>query len=135
MKKSILITFLLISSPLLAQQVSTIDFMKVVDGNRNELIYYYENNWKVLRDMALDRDYIVSYELLETEADSTGDFDILLITRYKDEEAYGKAEERFQGLIKEIQTDGGPKLMNNLTPLQFRDWKFSKTTKTVFSGS
>ncbi len=109
--------------------------MKVVDGNRDELIYYYENNWKVLRDMALEREYIISYELLETEADSTGDFDILLITRYKNQEAYEKAEERFQGLIRQIQTDGGPKLMNELTPPQFRDWKFSRTTKTVFSGS
>lgn len=135
MKKLLLSIILLSSTPLFAQHVSTIDFMKVIDGNREELIYYYENNWKVLRDMALQRNYIVSYELLETQADSTGDFDILLITRYKNEEAYNKAEERFQGLIKEIQNDGGPKLMNDLKPAEFRDWKFSKTTKTVFSGS
>ena len=135
MKNILLITLFLCSTPLFAQQVSTIDFMKVINGNRAELIYYYENNWKVLRDMALERNYIVSYELLETEAESTGDFDILLITRYENEEAYEKAEERFQGLIREIQTASGPKLMNDLTPSQFRDWKFSKTTKTVFSGS
>lgn len=135
MKNFLLVTLFLCTTPLFAQQVSTIDFMKVIDGNRDELIYYYENNWKVLRDMALERNYIVSYELLETEADSTGDFDILLITRYENEEAYEKAEERFQGLIREIQSEGGPKLMNDLTPAQFRDWKFSKTSKTVFSGS
>ncbi|MEP5944089.1 MAG: hypothetical protein ABJ356_05975, partial [Balneola sp.] len=70
MKKLLFLLILLSAGSVSAQEVSIFDFVKTVDNNKEELIYYYENNWKILRDIALERDFIESYELLITEADS-----------------------------------------------------------------
>lgn len=125
--------FILISIPGFAQEISTMDFVKTVDENREELVFYYENNWKVLRDIALEKGYIESYELMTTLEDSDSGFDVILVTRYKNEDEYNKAEERFQGIIEEVQKKGGLKLLNNLKPGEFRSLEFYATTKTMFS--
>ncbi|MEQ9308542.1 MAG: hypothetical protein RLN90_03750 [Balneolaceae bacterium] len=128
-----LLTLLL--TPLFAQEVTIHDFVKTVDNNREELIYYYENNWKVFREIALERGFIESYELMITEADSLADFDVILITKYEDEEAYDKGEERFQTIIRDVIGDGTPKLLNNLKPSEFRRSVFHKISHTFFSSS
>lgn len=135
MKALFLSLFILISIPGFAQEISTMDFVKTVDENREELIYYYENNWKVLRDIALEKGYIESYELMTTFEDSDSGFDVILVTRYKNEDEYNKAEERFQGIIEEVQKSGGLKLLNDLKPGEFRSLEFYATTKTMFSSS
>lgn len=121
-------------TPLFAQEVTIHDYVKTIDGNREELIYYYENNWKVFRDIALERGFIKSYELMVTEPDSLADFDIILITKYENEEAYDKGEERFQMIIREVIGDGAPKLLNELKPGEFRKNQFHKISRTMFSS-
>ena len=59
--------------------ITTIDFVKIKNNKRQEALYFYENNWKVYRDIALKNDYIKSYKLLTTSADSTANFDLILI--------------------------------------------------------
>lgn len=134
MKTSLLTLFLFISSLSFAQEVSTMDFVKTVDGNHEELIYYYENNWKVLRDIALEKGFIESYELMTTMEGSDSGFDVILVTTYKNEEEYNKAEERFQVIIEEVQKNGGLKLLNDLKPAEFRKVEFNATTKSTFSS-
>jgi hypothetical protein len=44
--------------------ISVFDFVRVNNGLWNEALFYYENNWKVYRDVAMQRGYITSYQLL-----------------------------------------------------------------------
>ena len=124
MKKLLFLLVSLSVGSVSAQEVSIFDFVKTVDNNKEELIYYYENNWKILRDIAKERDFIESYELLITEADSVADFDIILITRYKNETQYQQGEERFQQIIKERNKEYGGVRLN----------VFHKITRTKFSS-
>jgi hypothetical protein len=87
----------------------------------------------VLRDIALKNGYIKSYKLLTTSADSTADFDLLLITEYADSIQFKLSEERFQQIIKATRPDG-PKLLNELKPTDFRQNLFFKKTETLFSS-
>lgn len=136
MKKIFILLFSLTVSPLLAQEISTVDFMKTIDNNHEELIYYYENNWKIFRDIALERGFIESYELMTTEADSVADFDVILITKYRNQEEYDKAEERFQQIIKEVdEKRGGLQLLNEKKPNEFRTSVFNKNTTSIFLRS
>ena len=48
-------------------KISTIDFVKILNNNKKEIVYYYENNWEVLRKMAIKKNYIDSYQFLETK--------------------------------------------------------------------
>jgi hypothetical protein len=60
------------------------DFVQVLNDNKEEAVYYYQNNWKVLREMALKKDYIHSFQLLETTESEDAPFQLILITTYKD---------------------------------------------------
>mgnify|MGYP001627806757 CR=1 FL=1 len=135
MKKLLFLLVSLSVGSVSAQEVSIIDFVKTIDNNNEEMIYYYENNWKILRDIALQRGYIHSYELMKTEPDSLADFDVILITRYKNEKQYQQGEERFQQIIKERNKEyGGVRLLNELKPGEFRKNVFHKITRTKFSS-
>jgi len=135
MKKILSFIIFLSVGSVSAQEVSVIDFVRTVDNNREELVFYYENNWKTLRDIALKKGFIHSYELLISETDSVTNFDVILITRYKSEEQFNQGEERFQKIIRERnQKYGGIRLLNELKPTQFRVNVSHKITRRKFSS-
>lgn len=111
--------------------VSVMDFVKIRDGKKAEALYYYENNWKMYRDVAVERGLLHSYQLISAAPDSLNNFDLILITTYKDSAQYLKSEENFQPILKELRPNG-PKLLNQLKPAEFRQNVFAKVTQNVF---
>jgi len=135
--KKLVISFFLVFTGFLgsAQQnssVSVMDFVKVKDGKKAEAIFYYENNWKLYRDIAIKKKVITSYQLVEAVTDSLNNFDLILITTYADSAQYLKSEENFRDIIKSVRPDG-PILLNESKPADFRKNVFAKITKLVFS--
>lgn len=104
-------------------KITTIEFVEILNNNKEEAIFYFENNWKVLREMALGKKYIDSYQLLETPTSEEAPFQIILLTTYQNNEQYNLREAHFQELIKE---KGELKLLNNKKPTEFRKSMFSK---------
>jgi len=104
-------------------RLTTIEFVQVVNNNKEEALFYFQNNWKVLRDKAIEQNYIHSYQLLETPASDEAPFQIMLITTYQNKAQYDLREDHFQELIKER---GGLKLLNDKKPKEFRKSLFSK---------
>ena len=100
-------------------EILTIDFVKVLDGNEAEAVYYYEQNWQQYRVKALEKGYISSYRLL-IKSSSDGNADILLITGYADDAMYAAREENFALVMQDPDGDG-PKLLNEKTPGEFRE--------------
>jgi len=132
MKRIIFLLFLL-ALPAMAQSgpsISVMDFVKVKNGKTAEAAFFYENNWKVYREIALKKGFIRSYRLLKTEPESGSDFDLILVTEYADAEQLKLSEERFNAIIKEINP-GAPKLLNGVAPADFRQILFSKKAETV----
>lgn len=126
MKPYMILIALLISSLNFAQvddRLTTIEFVEVVNNNKAEALFYFQNNWKVLRDKAIKKNYIHSYQLLETPASDDAPFQIMLVTTYQNKAQYDQREEHFQELIKE---SGSLKLLNNKKPVEFRKSLFSK---------
>ena len=113
--------------------IQTMEFVKVKNDKHREATYFYENNWKVFRDIALENGFIQSYQLLTISADSIADFDFLLITAYSDSLQLKQSEERFQKIIKEVRPNG-PRLLNGLKPNDFRQNLYSKEAKILFSA-
>lgn len=105
------------------RKVSIIDFVQIINDNKEEVIYYYQNNWEILRQLAIDKNYIDSYQLLETPYSEEAPFHLILITTYKDEDQYKLSEERFDQLIEQ---KGPLKLLNNKKPGEFRKVIFNK---------
>lgn len=126
MKTVILLIFLGISAMSYGQndnRITTIEFVQILNDNKKEAIYYFQNNWTVLRDMAIDKSYIHSFQLLETPLSEGEPFQLMLITTYISKEQYDLREDHFAELIKE---KGELKLMNDKKPSEFRKTLFSK---------
>lgn len=136
MRFLLLLFSFVISNFLFAQSgstVTTIDFVKIKNNRRQEALFFYENNWKLYRDIAIKKGFIQSYRLLSTTADSIADFNLILITEYADSLQYKLSEERFQQIIKTTRPEG-PKLLNELKPADFRQNVFFKQTETLFNS-
>ena len=98
------------------ERVSTLEFVKIVGDNRAEAMYYYENNWKPLRELAVQRGYIESFQLVENTGDDTS-FDLVLVTNYSSHAQYDQHESRFDELMR---TRGDVALLNDKQPDDFR---------------
>ncbi|NVK52421.1 MAG: hypothetical protein HWD85_05760 [Flavobacteriaceae bacterium] len=127
MKKQFL-TLLLITivSTAFAQKevkISTVDFIQILNNNKKEVLFYYQNNWEELRKKAVKKSYIDSYQLLETTPTKDAPFSFMLITTYKNKAQFDKREAHFQELIK---AQGKLKLLNNKKPKEFRKTIFGK---------
>lgn len=126
MRTVLLFIFFAISTVLSGQnddRISTIDFVQILNDNKEEAIYYFQNNWALLRNMALEKGYVESFQLLETPLSEREPFQLILITTYLNKEQYDKREDHFAELIAE---KGPLKLMNEKQPGDFRKTLFSK---------
>ncbi len=132
--KALLVVFFFIFTPSVFSQketrISTVDFVQIVNENREEAMFYYEYNWKVLRKMAMLKKYIASFEIMETPYSEEAPFHLLLITTYKNKEQYEQREKHFQELIKQ---QGKLQLLNDKKPPEFRKNLFHKEQVTHHS--
>ena len=109
------------------------DFVKIRDGKTAEALFFYENNWKVYRDQAIRKNVIQSYELVQAAPDTLNNFDLVLVTVYKDSAQYANSEENFRPILKELRPNG-PLLLNDLKPDDFRKNVFVKIAKPLYSS-
>lgn len=106
-----------------------VDFVQIKNGKRDEAFFFYQNNWKVYRDVALSKGQIKSFKLL-VASDTLSQFDIMLITEYADSIQWSASEKNFQKIISEVSPNG-PRLLNELTPNDFRKNVFLRQMATV----
>ncbi|WP_299115998.1 hypothetical protein [uncultured Winogradskyella sp.] len=99
------------------ETITTTENVEILNNNKAEALFYFENNWKALREKAITKDYILGFDIIETEFSTTNPYHIKLVTIYKNKAQYDEREAHFQELIKE----GGPlKLLNDKKPTEFR---------------
>lgn len=129
--------FLILGSAGFSQQISSMDFVKVKNNHFEETEFYYDNNWKKLREIALQRGIIHSYELKKVKSGTEEkQFDFILITTYQDQAQYDASEEEFDKIIAEVRkTNDGPKLLNQIKPSDFREILYNQITLTIARGN
>ena len=136
MKSMITVFLICVTAAAFAQgsrAVSDIDFVKIKNGKKAEALYFYENNWKVYREIALQKGYIKSYKFFTAKPDSLATFDIVMVTEYADSVQFKRSEENFNKIIKETRPNGA-KLMNDLKPADFRINLYSKIAESLYQG-
>lgn len=116
-----------------AQTVSSVDIVKVNSKYQKEAEYFYKENWQAFRKMALEKKIISNYEMMQTSADSTGHYTLILITEYPDSLHYNKREKNFEPIMKSISPNG-PKMLNNIDRKQFLQYVDGFDATTIVSG-
>ena len=126
MRAILLITFSTLCTLVSAQvddRITTLDFVQILNGNDDEARYYYQNNWWALREIAIEKGYIHSFEILESPRSDDTPFDLILVTTYPNEQEYDLREDHFNELI---EARGELKLLNEKEPGEFRKFVFSR---------
>lgn len=116
------------------ETVVLMDFVKIKNGKRDEAMFFYENNWKIYREAALKQGIIQSFEIVEIAPNESNQFDLILITRYKNEEQHKNSEKNFEPILKEIRPNGAL-LKNDLKPDDFRQNLFVTVGKPIINSS
>lgn len=128
--KGIFLTLLMCAFAAECQTINLIEGIKIKNDNRAEALYYYHHNWRALRNTALKLGYLHSFELVEVDSEEASEFDILLVTKYANQNDYDQAESRFEDIIAQ---SSGLKLLNKLKPNDFRESVFVKVAKGLQS--
>jgi thiol-disulfide isomerase/thioredoxin len=102
-----------------ADKVAVTEFVKVLGGKNEEAAFFYRNNWMEVRKEAVKRGMIDSFELQFAKPSEAGEYDIALVTRYKDDAQYADAEKNFSLLFQELRPEG-PLFVSAAKPADFR---------------
>lgn len=130
MKFICIVVFICIVACCKAQTILVMEFVKVKDSKWAEALYFYENNWKLYRNIAISKNYISAYRIEKVLTDSNRLFDIVLITEYPSKALYEKSEENFSDILKTSRPNG-PVLLNDIPPAGFRESVWVKITETL----
>lgn len=105
----------------MADTVTVVEGVKILNNNRAEAVFYYQNNWAQFRRDAELQDAISSYELIIASPGSDETVDILLITRFDDADQYAGIEDAYEKIAggRDLQ------LLNDVKPGDFRQNLFS----------
>lgn len=125
------ILFVFMSFSGTSQTITVMDFVQVKENRRAEAIYFYEHNWKLYRDIALKKGFILSYRLEEVVSDSAGSFNLVLITEYRDSSYFQNSETNFREILSTARPND-PLLLNELQPADFRTSLFVKITRNLY---
>ncbi|NNE67145.1 MAG: hypothetical protein HKN33_11325 [Pyrinomonadaceae bacterium] len=118
---SLAVLIFVLSINVFAQQadiVTVFQGIRIKNDHREEALFYYRNNWAKLREAAVKKNYIHSFELVEVYSERDAKFDIGLVTRFTNQAQSDKAEVNFQELIS---ARGKLRLLNDRKPGEFRE--------------
>jgi len=114
--------------------IRIMDFVKIKPEKEAEALFFYENNWKIYREKALEKGYISNYELIRVKGDEAVNFDFILMTEFPDAASLEKVEANFQPLMKELRPNG-PVYLNELRQKDFIVSRFATDEGKVLIGA
>lgn len=105
------------------ERMSLMIFVEILNDNKEEAIFYYQNNWAAIADMGIERGWMESQQILETPYSEEEPYHLILIVTFFNEEQYDNREEPYFELKKEF---GPEKFMNDKKPDEFRKELYKK---------
>lgn len=120
MKKQLFTLLLCLLAKSAFSQFVNMDIVKVKNKNFDEAIYYFEQNWKAYREVAIKQGIISSYRMYLNRTDSL-QHHIILVTEYPDSTTFKNSRENFRPILKSVRPNG-PILLNQKQPDEFREF-------------
>lgn len=121
-------------APKPANAIRIMDFVKINPEKEAEALFFYENNWKIYREKALEKGYISNYEMIRVKANETLNFDFILMTEFPDAAALENVELNFQPIMRELRPNG-PVFLNELRQKDFVVSRFAADEGKVLIGA
>ncbi len=91
-----------ISRPYRNGSVWNVAFIRIKPGMDTAYLNYIATDWKKQQDASKKAGLILSYKVLTTESHGSGDFNIILMTEYKDLATMEANEEKADNLAQQV---------------------------------
>ncbi|MFN6963117.1 MAG: hypothetical protein ACK4S4_05050 [Pyrinomonadaceae bacterium] len=82
--------------------VWSIGFIRMKPGMDTAYLNYVAGDWKREQEALKKEGMIISYKVLQTESHGTGDFNLMLMTEYKDLATYEKNLDKTDALLQTV---------------------------------
>jgi hypothetical protein len=92
------------------EAVWSVDFVKVKPGMFEQTMTYFDSGWVPAREEALRGDSIVSFHRIAEQSEKTKEWDIILMTQYRNQAAYDARESVFAPIIAGILRNNRSKM-------------------------
>jgi len=93
------------------EAVWALDFVKVKPGMFEQTMNYFDYGWIAAREAAKKQGAIVAYRRIAEDPQPNGEWDIILMTEYKNQAAYDEREKAFAPIVLEITRNNRGKMM------------------------
>ena len=84
------------------EAVWAVDFVKVKPGMFEQTMTYLDEGWVPAREQALQQGTILSYHRIAEQSQKTQEWDILLMTQYRNQADYDVRERTFAPIVVEV---------------------------------
>ena len=101
--------------------VWSIGFIRMKPGMDTAYLNYVAGDWKREQDALKKDGQIVSYKVLQTEAHGSGDFNLMLMTEYKDLATYEKNLVKADDLLQTVIGDDNKQRQGYRERLEIRE--------------
>lgn len=99
------VVFAQISRPYRNGSVWNVAFIRMKPGMDSAYLNYIATDWKKQQEASKKAGLIISYKVLTTESHGAGDFNIMLMTEYKDLATMEANEDKADNLAQQVTGD------------------------------
>ena len=110
-----------VSRPYRNGSVWNVAFIRIKPGMDSAYLNYLATDWKRSQEAAKKEGLILSYKVLTTEAHGAGDFNVLLMTEYKDLATMEANEAKADNLAQQVVGNDAKQMQGYKERLEIRE--------------
>jgi hypothetical protein len=104
-----------------------VDFVKTKGGRQADYLQFIEQNWAKARAFMKEKGIVSNYQVLSLPAAQAAEWDVLLMTEYKDSSAYEKRETVFNEFSEHRKASRSEQKGDKINPREISEIKFNRT--------
>lgn len=115
------VVFAQVNRPYRNATVWSIGFIRMKPGMETAYLNYIAGDWKREQEALRKDGQIISYRILQTEAHTPADWNLMLLTEYKDLATYEKNLEKADALLQKVIGDDEKQMQGYRQRLEIRE--------------
>jgi hypothetical protein len=120
-----------VNRPFRNGSIWNISFIKMRPGMENEYLKYVASEWKREQEALKKDGQILSYKVITTEAHGSGDWNIMLMTEYKDLATLEANEDKADNLAQTVVGNDEKQMEGYRNRLQIREVLDIRTAREI----
>jgi hypothetical protein len=126
-----IVAFAQVNRPFKNGSVWSIEFIRMKPGMETAYLNHIAGDWKRSQEALKKDGQIISYKVLQTEAHGSSDWNLMLMTEYKDLATYEKNLEKTDALLQTVIGDDEKQRQGYRQRLEIREVMADRLTREI----